>query len=238
MLRETIRGVSLNYGLKASLAPKPFAEQAGSGCHLHFSLWDKKTGRNITAEDASGNALSAKANNFLAGILNHLEAIVAISCASVNSYRRLRPQSWSSAFAFWGYENREAALRIPSTYWGVEAESANVELKCVDASSNPYLLLAAVIAAGLDGISHNLQLGEPYAGDPAVLTPNELKERGIRQLPHNLEIALEYLEKDKVLCAALGEDLIKTFIRVKRSECVEFQSKDIDFELENHRFKF
>jgi glutamine synthetase len=112
-LRETIRSVALNHGLYASLAPKPFPRQAGNGAHIHFSLWDGE-GNNLFHDQQSQRGISTLARHFIGGVLAHLPALVAVTCPSVNSYRRLQPQSWSSAYAVYGFDNREAAIRIAS----------------------------------------------------------------------------------------------------------------------------
>ena len=137
--RETVRGVAQQHGLLASFAPKPFPNQAGNGNHLHFSLTGKD-GRNSMFYDRAGVAnLSALAQQFIAGILDHLPALLALTCSSVNSYRRLQPQAWSSAYVCWGLDNREAAVRVASPLNTNESGSVNAELKACDHTSNPYL---------------------------------------------------------------------------------------------------
>src|SRR5215470_12403520 len=145
LYRETVRGVAQRHGLAVSFAPKPWRDQPGNGCHLHFSAWDRE-GANRFADPDRPHGLSDVGLRFLAGVLDHLPGLLALTCASVNSYRRLQPQTWASAYRAWGPDNREAALRVASTFWGHEAASANVELKACDSSSNPYLALGAVIA--------------------------------------------------------------------------------------------
>ena len=127
--RETARGVAWRQGLWASLAPKPIPDQAGNGAHLHASLWEagpdgQPGGRNLLHDGGDPRGLSELAYHWIAGLLAHLPALVALTCASVNSYRRLVPQSWSSAFTCWGMGNREAAVRVPSRMWGLEEASA------------------------------------------------------------------------------------------------------------------
>lgn len=216
-LRETIRGVAQAHGLQASLAPKPFADQAGNGAHIHFSLWDE-SGRNVFYDPAAPDGLSAAGRQFMAGVLAHLPALVAITCPSVNSYRRLQPQAWSSAYAIWGHDNREAALRVASPFWSDLAGSANLELKAADSSCNPYLALGALLAAGLDGIERGLDPGEPVEVDPATLSDAERAARGVARLPDSLDAALEALESDRLLLDALGPLLADSFLAVRRSE--------------------
>lgn len=233
--RETLRGVATDSGLIASMAPKPLAEQAGNGCHLHLSAWDARGERNLFW---SPEGLSEVGKQFIAGILKHLPALVAVTCPSVNSYRRLKPRSWSSAFTCWGYENREAAVRVPSTYWGKEEQSTNIEIKCVDNSCNPYLALAAVIAAGLDGIKRNLKAPLPVDVDPSSFNTEEMTKRSIKRLPSSLKEALRALLHDGVIMEALGDPLAASFITVKTSEVLAFSKHAQEFELKQHRTKF
>src|SRR6266545_2799583 len=130
--RETVRGVAWRQGLWASLAPKPIPDQAGNGAHLHASLWDLNEARNAFHGSGDRHGLSDLAYHFIGGLLAHLPALVALTSGSVNSYRRLVPQSWSSAFTCYGMDNREAAVRIASPMWGLDEPSTNLELKPCD----------------------------------------------------------------------------------------------------------
>jgi glutamine synthetase len=212
--RETVRGVALRHHLRASFLPKLFADQAGSGCHLHLSLW--KDGQNILPDLAQTGTLSATAQAFVAGILWHLPALMAITTPSVNSYRRLKPHFWSGAFRCWGMDNREAAIRVPSN--PAPPSPTHIELKTVDASANPYLALGTVIAAGLNGIRQSLTLGESVAIDPGYLSELERSQRGIDRLPENLGEAIDHLEQDRFLLDTLGHDLATAFLAVRKAE--------------------
>lgn len=237
LYRETLRGIANESGLVASLAPKPFANQAGNGCHLHLSAWDAESKANLFYSE-SEHGLSAAGRQFIAGILKHLPALLALTCSSVNSYRRLKPKSWSSAYTCWGFENREAAVRVPTTYWGHEEGSTNLEIKCVDSSSNPYFALAGAIACGLDGIKHKLEPAEPIDTDPSLFTAAEQKRLGIKRLPTTLQESLRRLSHDALLMDVLGQQLAQTFITVKTSEVEAFAGKPVDYELSSHRTKF
>ena len=178
LYRETVRGTAFRRGLWASLAPKPIPDQAGNGAHLHISLRDVgpdgRLGATPVFYDAADScSLSATGYHFIGGLLAHLPALVALTCGSVNSYRRLAPQMWSSAYTVYGMDNREAAVRICSPMSDNKAASVNLELKPSDSSANPYLALGAVIHAGLDGIRRKLDPGEAVNVDPAVLTEDE-----------------------------------------------------------------
>src|SRR6266568_6651275 len=150
LYRETVRGVAFRQGLWASLAPKPIPDQAGNGTHLHASLIDlgPDGGRNAFADATDRNGLSQVGYHFIGGLLAHLPALVALSCASVNSYRRLAPQMWASAYTCYGMDNREAAIRICSPLRGDPGSSGKLELKPSDSSANPYLALGAFVYAG------------------------------------------------------------------------------------------
>jgi glutamine synthetase len=229
--------VAYIHGLYASLAPKPFPDQAGNGAHIHFSLWDE-VGHNVFHDPEAQHGISATARAFIAGVLEHLPALVAVTCPSVNSYRRLQPQSWSSAYAVYGYDNREAAIRIVSTFWSDEASSTNVELKSVDSSCNPYLALGCLIAAGLDGIERQLDPGEEVLVDPSTLTDAEQQARNIRRLPSTPTAALHALERDQLLLTSMGELLTRTFLAVRHSEAAMFSAEATDDEFYQHFYKY
>ena len=133
-----------------------------------------------------------------------------------NSYRRIRPHEWSGAFRAWGVANKEAALRLIDD--AVTGEPRHVELKTVDPSANPYIALASLIAAGLDGIRTRQRLPEPVTIDPGDLTDQERAERGISTLPTDLGQSVTQLASDSVLRTAMGEDLATAFIAVRRAE--------------------
>jgi glutamine synthetase len=236
--RETVRGVAHRHGLWASLAPKPFVDQAGNGAHIHFSLWDT-AGRRTRMHDPRGRyGVSALGYHFIAGVLEHLPALLALTCPSVNSYRRLQPHFWSSAYTAWGPDNREAAVRVASTFPSDRAGFTNAELKASDSSSNPYLALGGLLAAGLDGVARTLAPGEPVLVDPGTLSESERRERGIRRYPTTLGGALDRLEADGVLMAALGPTLARAYLAVKRSEAEAFGRESAAFETKHHFWKF
>lgn len=236
--RDTVRNVAYQYGLYASLAPKPFPDQAGNGAHIHFSLWDKAGKRNVMYDPKDRYGISQLGYQFIAGILEHLPALLALTCPSYNSYRRLQPHFWSSAYTAWGPDNREGAVRVPSQFRSDRAGSTNAELKSCDSSSNPYLALGGLLAAGLDGVKRQLVPGEPTLVDPGNYTDEERAARGIRRFPTNLKEALDNLEKDTVLMDALGPLLSRAYLAVKRLEWDSFSKEDVAFEIKNHFWKF
>ena len=216
LVLETIRGVAHRMGLETTMAPKPYLEEAGNGHHLHLSVYSLED-KTQALFDASG-ALSGPGSGFVAGLLEHLPSVMAFTAPTPNSYQRIGPGLWSSAYACYGPDNREAAVRCASPMAGAESATANVELKPVDVTANPYLALAAVLAAGIDGLERDLDLGEPTTVDPATLGEEERASRGIRPLPASLDEALDALEKDDVLIEALGEPLVRTHLAVARAQ--------------------
>ena len=238
MYRETVRGIALTHGRHASFAPKPWGDQAGNGCHLHFSGWTKDQRVNRFYDAGGEYNLSTLARQFMAGILDHLPALVALTCASVNSYRRLQPQMWASAYRAWGPDNREGALRVASPFKGHEAESTNVELKSSDSSANPYISLAGVMAAGLDGIERQLTLPPPVTVDPHTLDESERKKIGADRLPTSLKEAIANLKTDRLLLDAMGERLATSYIAVKELDIDAFAAADEAFEFRQHIYKY
>ncbi len=214
MVLETIRGVAHSMDLDTTMAPKPYLDAAGNGHHLHLSIFD---GDDPVLFDASGD-MSEAGFGFVAGILEHLPAVMSFTAASPNSYQRLAPGMWASAYAAYGLDNREAAVRIPSPVAGSESATANVEIKPVDVTANPYLAIAASLAAGMDGMQRGLDAGDPVMVDPAALGEEERESQGIRPLPSSLDEALDALENDDVLKDALGESLVRAHVAVGRAQ--------------------
>ncbi len=236
--RQTVRGVAQNHGLLASFAPKPFANEAGNGAHIHLSAWNQAHSKNLFADKRDPCGLSRTAYHFIGGVLRHLPALLALTTPTVNSFRRLQPHFWSSAYTVWGLENREAAVRVPTRYWGHESETTNLELKASDPGSNPYLALGAVIAAGLDGIAHELDPGPSTDVDPGNWTDQERAARNVRRYPPTLDAALDALQADELLVEALGEPLAHEYLLVKRAEAEHFRGKGDEYELETYRFLY
>ena len=238
LVRETIRAVAASFGLAASLAPKPWPDQAGNGAHIHFSAWDGSGERNVFHDPAGRFGLSQTAERFVAGILEHLPGLLALTAPSFNSYLRLLPQYWSSAYTCWGADNREASVRVPSTFWGLEQPSTNLEYKPTDASCNPYIAFGALIAAGLDGIERELSPPEPLDIDPATLSDEERTARRAERYPTTLGDALDQLEKDHALTAAMGDLLARSYLAVHRSEWEAYSEADEAFGFRNHFLKY
>jgi glutamine synthetase len=238
LVRETIRGVATKHGLVASLAPKPWPDNAGNGGHIHFSLWDADAELNRFHDAAAPDLLSPEARSFIAGVLDHLPGLCGLTAPSFNSYHRIVPQYWAGAFVCWGHDNREAPVRVPSVFRGMEESSTNAELKAADASSNPYLAVGGLIAAGLDGLERELEPPEPVEVDPATIEEGERARRGIVRLPTTQEEALAALEADDVLTSAMGPVLTESYLAVRRSEWAAYSAGDEAFEQQGHFSKY
>jgi glutamine synthetase len=220
LVRETIRAVSRRHGLAASFAPAVVAGQVGNGQHLHLSAW--AGGGNLFNGGPGPYGLTPAAENLLAELLDRLPALAAIGAPSVASYLRLVPQHWAAPYQCWGRENREAALRLVTGSVGERDVAANAELKCVDGSANPYLVVGAVaaIAAGVHDGNRSLPPETPI--DPALLPAAEQPPR----LPQSVEEAVAALRADPLLTTALGEPLLEAFCAVRLAEADLFRDAD------------
>jgi glutamine synthetase len=216
LVRQTIRALSERHGLRSSFSPAVVAGHVGNGGHVHLSAW--RDGRNVFAGGPGPYGLTPEGEAFSAGILRLLPALLAVGAPSVASYLRLVPSHWAGVFACWGYETRETALRLVTGNVGTESRAANLEVKCVDLAANPYLLVGALVAAGLHGIEAGLRLPAPVSGDPARFSAEELAGRGIARLPQTLDDATTELERCEVLREAMGDMLTDAVLAVRRAE--------------------
>ncbi|MEV5437050.1 glutamine synthetase family protein [Streptomyces sp. NPDC052682] len=216
LVRQTIRAVALRHGLRVSFAPAVLAQGVGNGGHLHLSAW--RDGVNLHAGGAGRYGMTAEAESFTAGVLAHLPALTAVTAPSPASYLRLKPSRWAGVFTAWGRETREAALRVVTGTAGVRDQAANLEIKPVDLAANPYLALACLIDAGLDGLESAAALPGEITGDPARLAPAEAAARGVHRLPTSLEQAVAAFREDTRLRDALGPVLADAVIAVRRGE--------------------
>ncbi|MGY1634315.1 glutamine synthetase family protein [Geodermatophilus sp. SYSU D01186] len=235
--RDTVRGVALRHGLVASFAAKPWPDAIGNGAHVHLSLWDGE-GHSTLYDPAAPGGLSRLGRHFVAGVCEHLPALVALTTPSYNSFRRLVPGAWASATTGWGFDNREVAVRVCSPFHRREEQTANLEFKPSDPSANPYLALGALITCGLDGIERELEPGEPCAHDPARMSAEALARGRVRPLPTSMAAALDELEKSPLLLGALGDLLARCYLAVRRSEAEAFAAEDEEFELRAHFARF
>jgi len=224
--RDTIRGTAeVQFGLLASLAPKPFSEGIGSGAHLHFSLWSADGKTNLLYNENDPTRLSQFGLSFVAGVLDHLPALVALTCPSVVSFHRLQPHSWAGSTISWGYDNRECAVRVASPFAGREMNSINLELKTCDGSANPYFALAGLITAGLDGVTRGLVPPAPAEHDPTLLSAEAARASDIRPLPATQLAALRALEDDPLIADSLGDLMLRCVLATRRAENAKAEEK-------------
>ena len=212
-LKAAVKDIAAQHGLVATFMGKPFNDQGGSGTHLHVSL--NRDGRNAFDAPAEGDGVSAELRAFTAGVLVHAAGLMAILNPTVNAYRRIRPDSLAPTHANWGRDNRTTFIRVPAQ----RGDATRIEIRVADGAANPYLAIAAVLAAGAHGVREGSTPpppvdGDAYRADPELIGP---------ALPASLEAALEALERDTVLHRTLGAEIVETFLAVKR------------FEIERHR---
>jgi glutamine synthetase len=213
LLKAAVKELAAREGLVATFMGRPFADQGGSGFHLHFSLWDAE-GRNAFAEEVGPDGLSALAAMFVAGVIDHAAGLQAILGPTVNAYKRILPDSLAPTHANWGHDNRTAFCRIPRE----RGSRSRVEIRAGDGSACPHLVTAALLAAGLDGIERELEPPAPVVGDAYRADEDHAGSR----LPGDLATALDALEADVHLVEALGPELVATFVAVKRFEVQRF----------------
>jgi glutamine synthetase len=219
LMRIIIGRVARRYGLRVSLSPVPFAGSVGSGSHQHFSM---KRGDTPLFSNGTGAAgMTPEGESAVAGLLAGLPDAQGVLCGSVLSGLRMQPGHWSGAYVCWGTENREAAVRFliggPSNPLG-----ANVEVKVIDPSANPYYATAAILGLALDGIQRKLPLPPETTIDPAALTDDQRNQAGIKLLAASQADALDKLDQSAVLRAILGDEPVDAVIAVRRYEQQNF----------------
>ncbi|MET7328137.1 glutamine synthetase family protein [Nonomuraea sp. NPDC005650] len=236
LARQTVHAAARAHGLRASFAPLVTLGQVGNGWHLHTSLY--RAGTNLLSGGDGPAGMTAEGGAYLAGLLRDLPAVVAVTAPSLSSLQRLRPGYWSGAYTFWGVENREAALRLVPATPLLGAAHANVELKPSDASANPYLALATVIAAGLAGIEDGLTPPDPVQEDPGTWTDERRAERGIHRLPTTVEEQLGALLTNERVRSALGEELADAFRAVRMSDAAWAADRDAADVVRSYRWLY
>ncbi|MEU7216715.1 glutamine synthetase family protein [Nocardia iowensis] len=220
LVRHTIRQVSLQYGWRALLAPCLEPGGTGSGAHLHFSAQDDEGPLFATGDGPYGMRRTGEA--FLAGVLRELPALVAVGAGNPASFLRLVPSRWAGIWQCWGRETREAALRFVTGVRGTEEWAANAEVKCFDATGNPYLIVGSVIAAGLAGVAEELRLPAEISGDPVTFDAEQLLISGVRRLPTGPAEAADRLADSAILAEAMGPELHDALLTVRRAEATRY----------------
>jgi glutamine synthetase len=203
------------HGLRVSLSPTPFAGSVGSGAHQHFSLASSE-GR-LFSDGANPAGIMPAGESAVAGVIDGLPQAQGILCGSIVSGLRMRPGNWAGAYACWGTENREAAVRFVKGGPG-SPRGGNVEVKVVDPSANPYLASAAILGLALDGIKRQAALPPETTIDPAKLSDSERTRAGIVRLPEAQVEAITALDKSELLRSLLGDPVIDMVVAVRRLE--------------------
>ncbi|MEI4622396.1 type I glutamate--ammonia ligase [Bacillus pfraonensis] len=214
-----VKTIARKHGLHATFMPKPLFGVNGSGMHCNLSLF--KNGENVFYDQNGELQLSDDARHFIAGILNHAPAFTAVANPTVNSYKRLVPGYEAPCYVAWSAQNRSPLVRIPAS----RGISTRVEVRSVDPAANPYLVMATLLAAGLDGIKNKLTPPAAVDRNIYVMTKEEREEAGIVDLPATLAQALVTLQSDEVVCGALGEHLLEHFIEAKEIEWDMFRTQ-------------
>ncbi len=207
--RQTVKATARAHGLVASFLPMVFGDACASGMHLHLSL----------AGDDAPDGLGPHGDAFMAGVLGHLDGLLAATAPTPMSLERFRPHYWAGAFAGWGVANKEAPLRVVPRHVGQSSGARrDVEFKACDASANPYTALGCLLAAGLAGIAQGAALPAELVGDPGLLSADDREALGIRALPHDSRAVLQAFAADEVLSAAMGASFHSAYAAVKRDE--------------------
>jgi len=232
-LKYTAKKIAQMHNLHATFMPKPMMGKPGSGMHVHQSLFDTKSKTNAFYDKDHKYNLSKIAFNFIAGQIKHIDAMCAILCPTVNSYKRLVSGFEAPVYVTWAAMNRSALLRVPK-WFKAKSEAARIELRCPDPACNPYLAFAVMLRAGLDGIKNDLTPPEPVEEDIYSLDVESLVQKNIDILPTSLAEALDALKKDKVLQDVLGEHLFERYIDVKTKEWDEFKKQVTNWEIDTY----
>jgi glutamine synthetase len=216
------KNVAKQHGLVATFMPKPVYLDNASGMHVHASLWKGKTNAMYDEKDEYAE-MSQTGRYFIGGLLDHARAITAITCPTVNSYKRLVPGFEAPIFIMWSRRNRSAMIRVPVYFKGPEhAAAKRAELRSADPSCNSYLALSVILMAGLDGIKKKTEPGDPVDEDVYELPTERRKAMGIKELPTSLKDALEAMKSDEVVHKALGSHIFDAFIDYKTNDWNQF----------------
>lgn len=225
-----VKSVAQTMGTCAVFLPKPLQGQNGSGMHTNMSLMKDGVNAFYDPKDPLKNGLSETAYQFIAGIMEHIQAITAIANPLVNSYKRLIAGYEAPVYVAWSCKNRSPLIRIPAS----RGSATRVELRSPDPTANPYLLLACCLRAGLDGIKKGLTPPDSVDENIFAMSEQELKERGIAALPANLNEALRALEKDEVIKDILGEHIVANYISAKKKEWAEYCESVSEWEIQKY----
>jgi glutamine synthetase len=232
-LKYTVKKIAQMYNLEATFMPKPAMGIAGSGMHIHQSLFDIKAKRNVFYDENDKYGLSKIAYNFIAGQMKHIRAMCVILCPTINSYKRLISGFEAPVYITWASMNRSALIRVPK-WFRQKQESARIELRCPDPTCNPYLAFAVMLKAGLDGIKNNLMPPQPVEENVYQLDRESLIGKKVDVLPTSLWEALNELKKNKLIQEVLGSHLLERYITIKTKEWDEFKAQVTSWEIDKY----
>ena len=227
-----VKTIAQRHGLHATFMPKPKANMCGSGMHINMSL--EKDGVNVFADENGENGLSETAYHFIAGIMKHINGIVAITNPLVNSYKRLVPGYEAPVYIAWSARNRSPLVRIPAA----RGRGTRVELRCPDPSANPYFALAVCLMAGLDGIKNKLEVCESVDANIYEMSKAEKKARHIESLPETLYDAVKELEKDDYIMDFIGRETAEKYIDAKKKEWKGYKVEVSKWEIDEYLYKY
>lgn len=233
--RTVVKEVAVEQGVFASFMPKPVSGWPGSGMHCHLSLFEGDT--NVFYEPGARHQLSQTGRRFIAGLLRHAPEITALTCQSVNSYKRIWGGDEAPSHVCWGHNNSSALVRVP-TYKPNKGNSARVEYRAIDSAANPYLAFAVMLEAGLKGIAEEYELPEEIDGDLSDLSERERRVLGFTTLPSNLDSALELTQESELVAQTLGEQLFSYFLDNKHDEWRQYRAQITDYELRTGLAKY
>jgi glutamine synthetase len=229
--RLAVKEVALKNGVYATFMPKPLGDENGSGMHVHQSLFQGE--RNAFFDPEDPYHLSAIGRSFIAGLLHHAKEITVVTNQWVNSYKRLVPGFEAPVYLSWARRNRSDLIRIPEYKRGKE-QATRIEYRAADPACNPYLVFAAMLAAGLKGIEHEYPCPAPLEENVFEMSEAERKERGIDHLPGSLQQALEIAESSDLLRECLGEHLFESLMVNKKIEWMNFRRHVTDYEIKRY----
>ena len=224
-----VKTIARKHGLHATFMPKPVFGIAGSGMHFNLSLFDKD-GKNAFFDEKGEQQLSDTCRHFIAGVMKHAKALTAVCNPTVNSYKRLVPGYEAPVYIAWSARNRSPLIRIPES----RGVSTRIELRSVDPAANPYLAMAAILTAGLEGVKEKLAVPAPVDRNIYSMTSRERKEAGIDDLPGTLLEAVDYLKADETVKSALGGHIFDNFVEAKRFEWAAYRSQVTQWELDQY----
>jgi glutamine synthetase len=227
-----VKVMAQRHGLHATFMPKPIAGISGSGMHTNISLF--KNGDNAFCNGGDRNNLSEDAYNFIGGLVKHISAITALTNPTVNSYKRLIPGYEAPVYVAWSAQNRSPLIRVPAC----RGNSTRLELRNPDPTCNPYLALAGILAAGLDGIENKLEAPEPVNKNIYEMSINERKRQKVVSLPADLNEAIKNMEKSALVKEVLGEHIFNKFITAKNEEWNAYRTQVTQWELDSYLTKY